>query len=91
MKEELYQRAATPPLDAQTPVQIYNDLLTSLTAGNSLEDACKALSLDLETVRRDLLPSPAFRKQLEAFMAEQITHAATAIASPGNLRFTHSE
>lgn len=81
MKEELYKRAAAPPLDEQDPVQTYNDLLTSLTAGNSIEAACKSLSLDVETVRRDLLPSPAFRRQLEAFMAEQVTHAATALAS----------
>jgi hypothetical protein len=83
MKEEQHKSAATSALYSpeQSPVQIYTDLLTSMTAGNSLEDACKALSLDVGTVRRDLLPSPAFRKQLEAFMAEQITYAATGIAS----------
>ena len=83
MKEKQRKRADAPLLvPEQARVhQIYNDLLTSLTAGNTLEDACKALSLDVGTVRRDFLPSDEFRKQLTAFMAEQVTHAATALAS----------
>lgn len=83
MKEEQHKSAATPTLlDEQTPVQqIYTDLLTSMTAGNSLENACKALSLDLETVRRDLLPSPAFEQELKVFMVEQRTKAAASLAS----------
>ncbi len=83
MKEERNKRAGTPALlrEQNSLHQSYSDLLTSLGVGTSLDDACKALSLDVETVRRDLLPSDAFRYQLRAFMAEQVTHAATALAS----------
>src|ERR1035437_10846693 len=82
MKEELHQRAATPPLDKTNRVQqIYNDLITSMTAGKSFDDACKELSLEPQTIWRGLLPSEGFIEEWRAFISDERTESKAAIAS----------
>jgi len=81
MKEELYKRAAMPPLDKKPIQQIYTDLLASMSCGKSFNAACKEFSLDPMTIWRDLLPSEGFRKEWEAFMLEERTKAQAALAS----------
>jgi hypothetical protein len=83
MKEELNKRAGTPDSvqKRKTREQVYTDLLNSLRAGESFDEACKALSLDPENVWRDFLPSGDFRKEWDEFMAQQRSYARTAMAS----------